>query len=723
MMDITDISVEFLTASPIFVWLGLLVLLGLSFLLYRRTNPPLPMFLRVLLGVIRLIAVVALMAALSEPVISYSRDLERVPRLALLLDQSASMAREERGRSRFERLDSILASDEARRLGENLAVSEYYFGGNLTDNQSDVASETTALGTVLKELERRELSRPSDHWLLFSDGNSNSGPDPVEVVSTFGVPISTIGLATGGGRFDIAVTQVDFNSIVYVGQPTEMTVRLGWDGAESQTVPVQLVDGDKIVAEARQVIDQAAGLAEVKLRYVPDQPGQKLLQVRLPELDNEAEPRNNARTVSVKVLKSRLAVLLATSGPDYEVGFLRRFLDQSDRYDVELVVLGSGAGNLGGRFPGRQTDLNRYDLIILHDPRADLLNSQQVLLRSYLAERGGAVWILMGPQFAERQISPAIREMLPFYPAEAISPIYRQTHGLPDEGQLFHPAVRIADTRAGIRDRWADLPPFKMIVPCEQFDTDGVTLVYTADLVGAESRLPLLGYRRLGPGKLLALAGAPLWTWGFEPLGYGREGEVYRRFLEGTIRWLTVQDDFDPVRIVPEKEVFSRGQTVRFDGYAYDQGFRPIPGVTGMIALTGDEATGRFEADLLERGEGHHVAEFTNLPPGRYAFEATFIKEGQVLKTSRGSILVESFSLEEYNQQGDPTALAAISRATGGYYYGFEEFSRMVTSIDFAPVHETISREFTLFGKLWLLLLFVGALALEWVLRKLNYLL
>jgi hypothetical protein len=192
--------------------------------------------------------------------------------------------------------------------------------------------------------------------------------------------------------------------------------------------------------------------------------------------------------------------------------------------------------------------------------------------------------------------------------------------------------------------------------------------------------------------------------------------------VEGLISWLTVQDDFDPIRISPEREVFSRGEPVRFEGFAFDQGFRPIPGVTGVVRLSGGEGDDTFEADLIDRGEGKFVAEFTQLPPGRYTYEARFEKEGRLLKEKTEDILIESFSLEEYDQRGDPAGLIALSRASGGDYTSYRDFARAASALDLGRVVETETGEIDLWGKLWLLLLFVGTLALEWFLRKARHL-
>jgi len=722
MFGLKDIAVDFLTGHPVGVILGLLVLSGLGVLLYWRTNPPLPRWLRIILGGLRIVAVLALIAALAEPVISFTRGYERPRRLAVLVDRSASMNRNEQGLARAGRVDSLLQTEPARRLRSACDITTYYFGSDLSERSGSVDGNATALGSILGELDRRELGRPSDYWLLFSDGNSNSGPRPVAVSSGLRVPITAIGMATAGEFADVAVAEVDYNTVMFVGQPTEIKAKLRWEAADPRSVQVQLQDSGRVVTESALAIEQEAGFADLVLSYVPTRPGQTLLSIRVPPLEGEPDAHNNVRTFSVKVLKSRVNVLLACENPDYEVGFLHRLLRQSDRYEVELMALGRQAGNLAGRFPGQQTELNRYDLVILYDPEPARLNSIHDLLRSYLAERGGGVWVFLGARYASGLYSRAA-ELLPFYPSQRVDAAYQQFHATPAEGELFHPAVRLADSRAAIRETWAGLPPFKMLVPCDQTATGGVVLAYASGSGGTDGRLPVMGYRRIGPGKVLAFAAAPLWTWGFETLSYGADQSPYANLVEGAVNWLTVQDDFDPVRIIPEQTVYRRGEPVRFDGFAFDPGFRPIPAVTGSVTLTRAGMVETLEADMLEVGEGELRGEFANVPPGEYTFEAALTREGQVLKSSRGRILVESYSAEEYDQQGDPSGLAALANATGGNYHEFSDFEAAAASFDLTPVTETVEKEFVLWGKFWLLAVFIAALAVEWGLRKFNHLL
>ncbi|MBD3403508.1 hypothetical protein GF420_11475 [candidate division GN15 bacterium] len=721
MFSLTDIAVDFQTGTPVLAWLALIVLIALSIYLYRRTNPPLPVWLRLILGVLRAGAVIVLMALLLEPVISYSSEFERSRRVSILVDHSLSMDREEIGSTRAARVDSLLNTPDFRQLSDQLSVSRYHFGAELQASPNEVNRDKTAIGDALYELDQQEIAQPADYWLLLSDGRSNAGREPPTVVPGLTTPVVTVDMAIDVGNFDLRLADVSFNPVQFVGQQGEIDVRLNWHNAAGREALVELREGNRTLTQRRLSIEEEGGFGDLTLDYTPTDPGQKLLEVAIVPLEGEETTDNNARTISMKVLKSRLLVLLVSAEPDYEIGFLKRFLDNSDKYDVDLVVTAGSAGNLSGRIPDRQTELNRYDLIVLHDPDPLRLESRRPLLQSYLADKGGGLWVMMGERFAARGPVDWFNAWLPFYQSARRSIEYTEFQGEPVEGQLFHPAVRLADSRAAIRETWANLPPFAALVPADSADPNGVILANVAS-GNRWSRFPILGYKRIGPGKVIASAAGPFWRWSFVTRGLGEPSDNYDKFVEGVTSWLTITEDFDPVRIGPEKQVFTRGEPVRFDGFASDLGFRPIPGATGSVSLTGENETDQFEADLIELGDGRYRAEFTGVPPGTYQWEGRLEKDGRELKESEGVIQVESFSLEEFDQSGDPQTLRTIAQLSGGSYHTFREFDEALRTIETEQVVETVQGEFTLFNKMWLLLLFVGLLSVEWLLRKLNHL-
>ena len=120
-----------------------------------------------------------------------------------------------------------------------------------------------------------------------------------------------------------------------------------------------------------------------------------------------------------------MSVLLVSSRPDYEVGFFKRLFEKSDRYEIKLLQTGTKAPGRKVNFPAKQTEINRYDLIILHDPDPRSLQQSQQVIVSYLSDRGGSLWLLLGEQFAARGPVGWFNELMPFYQSAKSNLQYR----------------------------------------------------------------------------------------------------------------------------------------------------------------------------------------------------------------------------------------------------------------------------------------------------------
>ncbi len=722
MFGLHNITIEFLSDTIILNVLACIFLIVLSFYVYIKTNPPIPRYLQIIFISLRVIAVLALFCALFEPVLSYERTFTRKPHVAVLLDESKSIEKIENALSRKTRRDSLLSSREFEFITDKADITTYFFGENISENKSEIQTEATALADAVMFTENQHTENKFDYQILFSDGNSNAGRKISDISSLLKTKTLTVDISMTGKQFDISVDDIEYNPVLFADRTTEINLKLQWKNAENTTIPIQLFDSSRVVSQSTYVINQPEGFGEISLKYRPHEPGQKILTLKVGASETEENKSNNSRSFSVKVLKSKLSILMLSEKPDYELSFLKKYLQKSDKYDIELRLLGKKSGNLAGKIPSKQAELNRYDLIIIHDVSPLLLESKKELFNSYLRDKGGSLWVLLGANYAASQISPWFNSLLPFSQSKKSSVVYKSFHAEPSEGNLYHPTIRIADNQSSIRRAWAELPPFELLVNCDNISPQATVLAYASGVKNSDdSQIPIIGFTRKGPGKILAFSAQPFWNFGFINIGLGDSDYAYKRIIEGSANWLTVDDNLEPIRIFPQKNIYSRGEPVRFDGFAYDIGYRPIPDVSGTIVLNGVEDN-NYQADLLFIDDGKYRAEFKNLKPGRYTYQASFSKDDKLLKEVTGQIEVTEFSLEEFNTDGDRSNLEVIASISGGDYYKFSDFDKLVQSIDLKPIKVIKKTEVNLWDKLLLLILFITALSIEWLLRKLNQL-
>ncbi len=718
MYGITDLSITFLTGFPVITTLVFLIFIGFSFYLYRRTNPPLPRSIRILLALLRLTAVAALFLALFEPVLSYDRIFERKPRLTILKDVSGSMEISEEGKTRLQRIDSLISSPSFSPIADAFDIRTILFSDKPSEDIDSLNRDETALGAVLEEQARREAAEGSESWLILSDGISNHGLAPAEAAARIKTRINAVGIGLESSEQDIAVTGVDYNDIVFAGRPTEITVHLEWTALKNETARLELKNGARTLQ--RKEINLGAGTLkdEIKINFVPEQPGQQTFQVTVSPLNDEMSDKNNSRSFSMSVMKSRLKVLMVSDRLDWEYSFLNRFLARLESVDLTSVVSRLGGGYLATPFPVRQAELNQYDLVILYDIDVKVYQARVELFESFLKEKGGGLLVILGDNYLRAPYPRWLDAYLPFL-VKSRGPrmIYHKFNGIPDENYLFHPVVRLGDSRTAIRDAWRELPPFETIVPVDSIVT-GAEILVGSDLGEGERTLPVLGFRRLGPGKVLAGAVAPFWHWKFLVQGVKREAKEYGLFWNGVVNWLALKEESEPVRIVPDKNIYTRGETVGFDAFVYDLGFRSITGASGYIMLKSEATADSNLVQFLETGEGRYRAELELIPSGRYKYFGVIEKDGQKLKEATGEIAIESYTIEEFRRKPDFAAMASAAQLTGGDFVLLKDADSLWADLNTDKIPMSEHNEIAVWNKIWLLTIFIAALGLEWFLRK-----
>ena len=718
MFGISELSFNFLTGKPFVTALFFLFFVLLAVYLYRQTNPPLPRGLRIFLTALRIVAVLALFLALFEPVLSYKREFDRKPRLTLFIDNSRSMEINENGRSRKEEVDSLLSSNAFKKFADAFDVTKKSFADGLIKDNKSLDVEKTSIGDAITQLSEQEIALPAEYWFLLSDGISNSGISPLVAAEAVKTPVFTIGVGKEASEKDIAISGIDHNQVVFAGKPTEMTVHLQWSGMNNDTAHIEILSRDRILETKAIRLPAGALKQDEKISFSPERPGQQTFQVKIPDINGEVQTDNNSRSFSMTVLKSKLKVLLAADRLDWEFAFLNRLLSNSANIELTPVISKKEGEYLGDAFPARQEELNQYDMIILYDVDIPRLKSKSELFKSFLLDRGGGIFAILGENYLKSGFPRWLDDYLPFVSTDKRARIYyNRFTGKPVENYLFHPAVRLSDNRQGIREGWNSMPPFEAIVPTDSI-MPGSEILVGSGINTTGSDLPVLGFRSFGAGKALASTAAPFWHWLFYDYGFGGEGKEYHSFFEGIVNWLALREESDPIKISPDKTIYTKGEKVGFSASVYDLSFRPIGGATGNITLINQTGADTTITQLMEKSEGQYRAEFETLPPGKYKFIASINKDGKKLRESSGEIAIEAFSIEDYRRRPDFGALASISQLTGGAFSPLNEIDSLYSKMKNDKIVVSIQKEIVLWNKFWLLAIFILALAAEWFLRK-----
>ncbi|MDD4051012.1 MAG: hypothetical protein PHR28_03795 [candidate division Zixibacteria bacterium] len=725
----SDFRVEFLGGT---LWLTILLglaLVGLVFLYYRRTTPPVSRPIRWLLIGLRSLAVAALFLSLAQPIISYTTANEQQKRMAVFIDRSRSMnlpLSASGGQTRSAEVQALLDGSALAPLRDKIDLTYFAFAESL-DVSADgkaLSGRATDPGQALKQLRQSSATAPYDYTVMVSDGRVTEGEALPDAAASFDRPLYTVAVGDSITTSDLALDRVDYNEVVYAGRPTEVSAVISQRGEFTARPQLQLFEGGKVLTQKIVELPGDGKTGEASLTYTPSASGRMILDLNLTSESDEANTRNNRQKFSVRVLKSKLRILLYSSSVNQEYAYLNRFLGTSPDYEVVRVIDANGGDRLGERFPDTKEKLNSYDLVILLDPDLSRISGYYDQIVSYLSDRSGSLWLFMGEQYARSAPGNQLETLFPIKVASSRirAMQYGRYHLTPDQQMIFHPAVKLAETREEIMAAWANQPPFSQAVPIDSLRSGAVALAYWENPGGDKQYA--MAMRRMKGGKVLAVAIAPFWHWAMLPFGVGGDAGYYKNLMSGTIRWLTAGDESDRVTFAPEKPIFQSGEEVTFVGSAHDEGFRPIENAGGSVVLVSAKGDSTVAQVLPEPGKpGRYRANVGALPSGTYDYHAELTAENVRLGRFDGKTAVDEVDRETAFGDVDWTALAQASAVSGGMFASYRDIGPLVNALDTTPTRVETRHDIRLWDNLILLLIILGSLSAEWILRKQRQLL
>jgi hypothetical protein len=734
------LDLDFQSDRFLLFFLILFFLLAWSYFLYRRSEVPLKRSTKTVLVALRCLALLAVVFALWQPLLSFSAKVTRPAKIAVLVDTSTSMnfsdvvgsasGGEDLSKTRLEVAKEVLKKLRAVQLPEAAAFQYWSFSDSLRGLGVELLSlnaqgAKTSMGEVLVRLREQSRDENVRAAVILSDGGSNSGIDPLVVASRLGMPVYAVGIGDPQPPLDLAFGEVDFPEVAYSQIPAKLEFTVKVTSPQKGRMPVFLKSGGKLYGRTDLTIDQP-GEQNGEIEFTPQETGTGFFQLSIPPQKGERVSKNNYRSFSIEVLKSKLQILLVTSRPSWEFAFLKRTLEANTKLEVKPVVYGPDGGFFSGSFPSTLEGLAEYDLLIYLDPGDRQLSGKEEVLKGYL-EGGHSILFLLGEDLSSAKASSVLGELLPldFAPRGGVvnGPF---SVGLTSDGSL-HPVTRLSEDEETNRDLWREVPPFEFIMPAglKPREPRAVVLLTCPLAVKPPRELPAVVVGERYGGKVMVVTVFPLWRWDFLPYGFEVEKGSYQQFFTNAVRWLATPLEMERMNIYSKDGVYSYGEEISILGKFYDESFQPLEGVESRIEIfkgNGARRVERLRLNLVEQEPGRYQAMVPSLSPGKYTFSTEAFWREKRLGQFQGSFEVEEYSLEEQNLAADFELLKRLGELSGGGFFVPEKIDSLFPLLDFKAQVAVKKSEVQLWNQPWLLGFALICLALEWIIRKRNQL-
>jgi hypothetical protein len=767
------------------------------FYLYLQERTKIGIVRRVIMALLRTAAIAVLLLLLFRPVLLAEFVGQRPRHIVLLIDNSLSMQQQDRRLSEADRLRVAIAKglvqpgtsigdakslanipeetpkDPARAhlvravfhnsnlnllagIQKHGPVQPFLFGKGLHGAIDDAAvkdksnpvdrllasfkaneSETALADAVLEILQRKDGSLPAA-IVVATDGQDNASKfslqEAAKECARWQVPLHIYGVgSTEAGSLqlkNVGIPETIFHN-------DTITVPLHWraQGFKKGTVEISLTLGGKVVAKKELPVELGEDLRDV-LTFTPDKGTGKEQ-----DLDLKASIRligndvfQDDITKPVRLIDSRIKVLVVEGSPRFEYKFLQPALIRDRRVDASFLlvnadpkVLNSGPPFIPA-FPATRDKFfeAKYNLIVLGDVPAAYFGKEHLeWIRDFVKNRGGLI-VMAGRQHmpASYENTP-LAEVLPVEFKEVKFPANSQVRS-----QEYHPELTEAGKRtdmlalADVPEEslkiWQTLPGFFWNYPVVKLRPGATSLIVNprAKLDQADKQpMPIAASHYYGKGQVLYLGTDETWRWRFNV-----QDKHFVRFWGQVIYQMGLPhllgDHAKRVQVALERSQAFLDKPGLIFVRLWDKDYNPrkdeqVEAVLEWIdAPPGQERIRPIKLQAIPGREGEYRALLPHDKQGR--FEVKIHNP----ETTTFNFRVDLPPRHELAETGlAEESLRESARVSGGGFYREEDLHTMAAGIQPQFASFTRHQEIVLWNPL-ALVIFVLLLSAEWLMRK-----
>lgn len=641
---------------------------GLYFVGRRRFSKR----MNLLLAAVRFVAVSAIALLLLAPVAKRTVNEQQKPVVVVVQDISESI-----DTSIFSILNSKFEIDECELVYEE-------FGGSTTDISAE-------LDDIANHYQGRNLGAV----VLATDGIYNRGNNPASTAERLTFPVYTVALGDTTPQRDAALASIRHNRIAFTDNtfPVELTINAR--RLKNHSAQLTLTDAHG-KALAMQQVDYSDDLFSTTLTFElkAEKPGLQRYTASLSVVDGERETINNVLTFYTDVLDSRRKVAIIGNSPHPDLAALKQAVESNPNYEAKVFM--------NEELRMKTEELKDYSLLIFHN----LPSTTQAIKQS----NNNAIYII-GTQ----------TDLARFNALHTGLEIVARTKKVNEVTALYNNAFSLFTLDAADAIALEELPP--LTAPFGEVKTSpNLQSLLTARLGSINTGQPLVSALVQGQQRRAFVWGEGLWRWRLVDFLNNKSHDHFDRLVSQLVNFAAITDNRERFIVETERH-YSDNDEVMVHAQLYNESYEPFNTPEAKLTLQGVQGSVenhkgvQGDYNFSRQGSGYTLSLGT-LPEGLYRYTATTTYDGTTY-TAEGAFAVEALHLEQANLTANHTLLKTISSITGGKMFYPDQLSSLNAELQtLKPVIYTHTRFSEMLNLLWVLILIILLLSLEWVLRK-----
>ena len=679
--------------SVLFTSLFLIISIFISFLFYRKTS--IFKWKKYLLITIKSIAFFLLLVLFIQPILLSALGISKSPLNIILADNSRSI--------------SINADKQVRDILKNIPYNSgstklFTFSNNIEIlNSADsflIGGAYTDLSGSLEQLKLNLSGNPVNSVTIISDGNFNSGGNPLYTAKTLNAPFIIAPAGDSIQRKDIIIYNAACNKTSFINTKLDVVAYIKSFDTDN-TINITLEREGIPVTEKTLSLKKDENLYNSTFEITEGTPGKYKYRLKAENTEGEVTFKNNFYDFYIEFLDNKIKLLFISGGPSYDNAVISRIVNRLSNFEVINRVLKSASEFYEGSIdPKIYGDISA--IMLLNFPSAKYSGNELENIYNNSLRFKIPVIFFAGRNSDYRKLE-LIQDIVPFTVSQLSTS---------ESSVKLQPVTNPQATSEEITFNSGNTPELnrniKGIIP----KPGAVTLIM--DKFSGE---PVLLTRNNGSFSTTAFLAYGFWRWMLKGTDEKKVGEIIEKCIKISLN----KNKNRNFIITPVKDFFDYTEDVITQAEVFDENNNPASNavVNGIIK---DKNGNKIKEMDFQLSKEKYFANFGKMQPGDYFIEGDAEINQSIFSKDNNRFTVDTLNTEYLQTASDFAALRELVNNTGGSFTTPENLNKTITETH----NSSLDSDKSIFSRINLrenslyLGLIILLFTIEWVVRKRN---
>lgn len=669
--------------TTVFVLLGILALaFSLALFQYKPWKSRAVFWV---LTAIRTLTLSTLFVLMFNPEINRNTTELIKPKLAVLIDNSQSIAF--LGKDRLAKDFGVQLKNHSE-LNNKFDLHLFSFAQSILpkDSLTFNASQTN-IGQALQETQELFKDQVAP-VVLITDGHQTVGTSYMYMGKTLNQAVYPLVLGDTLQYKDLSIKQINVNSYAFLDNTFPVEIFVNYNGASEISTVLEIYSDRQLIFRKKLALNNANNSVVVTPKLKADRVGMKRFTAQLRPLVNEKIVTNNSKPFAIEIIDQKLDIALISNTTHPDLGVFKSIIEAQKNYSIQRFT--------PDEFMNKPND---YAFVVLYQPDARFSNVYNFIKKNNINSFtiGGIItdWSFLNDiqthykQEVAGQMEEYQAEFNPDFDVFSITPL-----------------------------KFKDYPPLHSVFGAIDITTSYDVILFKS-INGITTQSPLLFTYNSENSRHVVLLGSGLWKWRLKTFQLNDSFKQFDAFFNVIFQYLSTQKKAKRL-LVTHDPIFDGSNPIEIFAQFFDENFQFNPNVQLEIEVNGQALNQPLLYPLTLVSNSYKV-DLNDLKPGRYTYK---LRTNDQLFSTTGQFEILEFNIENQFSNADYHQLKQLANETGGRVFLENQFNdlieKLIDNSNYKSVLKINKKAVPLVDYVWLFLLLITLLALEWFIRKYN---